>query len=715
VARLLLGSARFVLSGKGALYTGKDFCRHYAFACGAASEGHSMLKFVFSHPSAFDRLPVRGSEAGAAICLVAGLATALLAHCPSASAKSPPAPPENPKRDIEAIEAAYASDGVLRLPSVVSVSEVLHNEQFDAIIKPVRFLSLSVEDAKRLKEAKEAADDKRFEEALGLRGAIQDPIAVKLVDWLVLRNGGGSISEYRQFLAGNPSWPNRWLLIQHLEEKLLKADDPAATLAAFKTVVPETAVGLAALAVALAKTGRKGEARKLARKAWREGEFPTNELKELAQRGLGNLIDSADIAWRKKAKKTNPDSSWPKIRSNAYDAMKSKKFKKAYDLAKHPKGLSVNPRNEQSFLLGWIALRYLGDPKTAKAHFSTMLKDADGPLTRSKSAYWLGRAYEALGDTAAAERHYRSAYADQIDTFHAHLARQRLKSGPQNIEINPPQTPSDEQIKRFVGLDAVKAVVIADKAGLGRSITRPFLANLGNIFESEAEVALAAHLSRSLGDTQQSVRIGKSGIARGMNLIYYAYPLHAFPDYKPLRKPPEPAFMLSVARQETEFDASIVSRAGARGILQVMPVTARHVCRDYKISCNIRRLVVDESYNTKISSAYIADRMEEFGGSYVLGLAGYNAGPGRARQWISQIGDPRDGRIDEVDWIERIPFKETREHVAKVLSNIQMYRARLGEKSPLRLQQDLERAKSHQRAEKRFAPGSKALRLSSGR
>jgi soluble lytic murein transglycosylase len=186
-----------------------------------------------------------------------------------------------------------------------------------------------------------------------------------------------------------------------------------------------------------------------------------------------------------------------------------------------------------------------------------------------------------------------------------------------------------------------------------------------------------------------------------MNLIYYAYPLHAFPEYKPLRKPPEDAFLLSVARQESEFNTQTVSRAGARGILQVMPITARHVCRDYNLRCDIKRLLTDESYNTMISSAYIADRMAEFRGSYVLGLAGYNAGPGRARQWIRQYGDPRDNRIDVVDWIERIPFWETRKYVAKVLSNIQMYRARLGEKTPLRLEQDMLRAKSSRRASQR--------------
>ena len=122
-----------------------------------------------------------------------------------------------------------------------------------------------------------------------------------------------------------------------------------------------------------------------------------------------------------------------------------------------------------------------------------------------------------------------------------------------------------------------------------------------------------------------------------------------------------------------------------------MDITARHVCRDYKIKCQLKKTRSDTSYNAKIASAYIGDRLDDFKGSYVLTLAGYNAGPTRARRWIKEFGDPRSPKVDTIDWIERIPFQETRSYVAKVLSNLQIYRARLGEKNPLRLEQDLNR------------------------
>ena len=206
---------------------------------------------------------------------------------------------------------------------------------------------------------------------------------------------------------------------------------------------------------------------------------------------------------------------------------------------------------------------------------------------------------------------------------------------------------------------------------------------------------MAAHFARVTGDTQTVVRIGKASIANGQNMVYYSYPVHALPKYTPLRPPPETAMLLGLARQETEFNSDTVSSAGAAGILQVMKVTANHICRDYKIKCTHARLLTDDSYNIMIASAYVADRMAEWQGSYVLALSSYNAGPGRTRQWIKEFGDPRTSAIDPIDWIERIPIEETRRYVAKVLSNIQIYRARLGEEATaLRLDEDLNRART---------------------
>ena len=317
-------------------------------------------------------------------------------------------------------------------------------------------------------------------------------------------------------------------------------------------------------------------------------------------------------------------------------------------------------------------------------------KNADGPLSAARGNYWLARAHEALGSTSEANRYYEEA-AQRIDTFHGALARQKLSPGPQGVPIPLPAMPSASVVEAFSSNPMLRAAMLAHHAGVERGITRTIVAHLRNRLASEAEVALLAHLASSLGDNQMALRVGKTGVARNMNLFAYAYPVHPFPDYKPLRKSPERALLLAIARQESEFNPEIISHAGARGLLQVMPITARHICRDYKIKCDIPRLTTDTSYNAMISSAYVADRKEEFSGSYVLTLAGYNAGPGRARQWMKRFGDPRKEGVDPIDWIEMIPFEETRDYVKKVLSNVQMYRARLGDPTPVRLVSDLKR------------------------
>jgi soluble lytic murein transglycosylase len=384
----------------------------------------------------------------------------------------------------------------------------------------------------------------------------------------------------------------------------------------------------------------------------------------------------------------SPDDWWMERRAAAYAALRSGKPDVAYAVVRDPGPLSVNPLKDASFMAGWLALRHLGDPKGAAAHFEVSRNAADGPLTLARAEYWLGRSLEAQDRREAADKHYTAA-AKLFDTFHGQLARHKLAAGAPELAAPLSVMPSAEEISRFNTLDAVQAAVMADKLDLDRSIVRALLGQLRYHLKTEGELALLAHLTLRLGDTQMAVRIGKTAIARGMNLASYAYPVHALPTYKALRQPPEMAMLLGIARQESEFNAAIISTAGARGLLQVMPITARHICRDYKVKCDIPRLLTDNSYNAMIASAYIGDRMAEFSGNYVLTLAGYNAGPGRAREWIRAFGDPRDPKIDPIDWIETIPIEETREYVKKVLANIQVYRARLGETNALRLADDL--------------------------
>ncbi len=394
----------------------------------------------------------------------------------------------------------------------------------------------------------------------------------------------------------------------------------------------------------------------------------------------------------------SPDDWWVERRAAAYEALRAGKPQLAYDLVRDAGPLSVNPLKDQTFLAGWIALRYLDKKDETLRLFEASRAAADGPLSQARADYWWGRALEAAGRADEAKLKYAAAAA-QADTFHGQLGRQKLSAtGPVDIRSRLPALPTAEEAKRFNAMEAVKAAVAVAKVGLDRSIKVALFGQLRNYLKSEGEMAMLAHLAGALGDPQTSLRVGKTGISRGMNLVLYAYPIHAFPGYTPLRDPPEPAMLLGIARQETEFNNTIVSSAGARGLLQVMPITAQHICRDHKIKCDLGRLLTDNSYNAMIASAYIGDRMAEFRGNYVLTLAGYNAGPGRARQWIREFGDPRDPGIDPIDWIERIPIEETRDYVKKVLANVQVYRARLGDEAALRLEQDLVRTIGGRRA-----------------
>jgi soluble lytic murein transglycosylase len=665
--------------------------------------------------------------------------------------------------------------------------ELEHTDRYDAAIASVRDRALSSQDGERLRDAIQAIASGGYTKGRALRDQITDPAGRKLVDWYLFRSGYGTPAEIRAFLAANPTWPDRGTLTQRAEEDLFESGvSPAEIKSYFAQTPPVTAIGLAALASALAADKDEAAAKALASKLWVEFDFSGSHEAEIFKR-IGSLLTEtdhqrrldrlllSDSRWanqrneraavikrtiarlsepeRKKAEArlavflrtknshkllaklpqealakewglavhraqalrrqnkdaeawkillaepeatlaVRPDGWWEERRANAYAALRSGHPKTAYALVRSPGQLEVNAHNDACFLAGWLALRHLHEPRKAVGHFQALAKSADGPLSRAKAHYWLGRTYEAMGDRSKANESYLTASL-QVDTFHGQLARLKLDPKANGLKIDPPVAPTREEIARFSGLDAVQAAVLAHKAGLDRTLVRAFLIQLRVHMTTEAEVAMLAHLAEELGDTQIAVRIGKYGVAKGFNLIYYAYPVHRLPAYTPLRRPAETALILAVARQESEFNMATLSGAGARGILQVMPVTAKHVCRDYKLKCDIPRLMKDAAYNTMMGSAYISDRMDEFRGSYVLAIAGYNAGPGRAREWIREFGDPRDPQIDPIDWIHRIPIQETREYVQKVLSNLQVYRARLGdEATAVRLNADLRRLAS---------------------
>ncbi len=388
----------------------------------------------------------------------------------------------------------------------------------------------------------------------------------------------------------------------------------------------------------------------------------------------------------------NVDAWWEERHANALNAIKSQKYELAASFVDDIRPQDIGAAKDQAFFAGWLALRQRNKPKVALSHFTRLLEVVSGPLSTSMAHYWLGRTHAVLGQDDKAAQQYKAA-ARYRDTFHGLIAAQTLAPDNEELEIPLPVVPTQQDVKTFLSMPAVQATMIARLLKQPRRQILRFYRSLASGLPNEAHVALLAQLAAASGDGQLEVRTGKIGVARGFNTYIFSYPLAYLPEYEPLRTPPETALVLGIARQESEFNTHVVSGAGARGILQIMPGTARDVCRNYKVRCNMKKLLDDASYNVKLATAYAADLTEQFDGSYILTFTGYNAGPGRTRQWLRQLGDPRSPDVQALDWIYQIPFEETRLYTQKILSNVQVYRARLGIKDPLRIINDMNRGR----------------------
>lgn len=386
------------------------------------------------------------------------------------------------------------------------------------------------------------------------------------------------------------------------------------------------------------------------------------------------------------------DQWWVERRKLTRYAISEHKYDTAYKIASGHSGPSVNKYNEAEFLSGWLALQYLKKPKIAETHFDNFKKAADGPRTRSKSAYWMGRCQKQLKNEKASIANFKQS-AKLTNTYYGQLSAYALDKTKTEITIAPLLKINPDIARRFTNREIIKALTFAHLAK-EKSIVRILFSHLRYHLTEPSELTLLAKLAADLGYNQSAVRIGKTALAQGVPITHYAYPVEFMPDFKPLRSIPERALIYSIARQESEFNYQIRSHAGARGLLQVMPNTLKHVARKYKVKRHVAWLTQKPAYNAQIASAYIGDRHDEFGGSYIMTFAGFNAGPGRVRQWVRKFGDPRSSNIDPIDWVERIPFKETRNYVQKVLANVQIYRARL-QKGQVKIKtyQDLQRGK----------------------
>jgi soluble lytic murein transglycosylase len=344
----------------------------------------------------------------------------------------------------------------------------------------------------------------------------------------------------------------------------------------------------------------------------------------------------------------------------------------AYALARdHGLPVGSSEYAEAEFLAGWVALRFANNAGVAEPHFARLSEGSTSPITRARGAYWMGRAREAAGDRSGATEWYRRAAAFPM-TFYGQVALGRV-GGAAAWPSAPQASPAERAA--FAQSELVQAAQLLRQLG-GDAWLRAFLLRLSLIADTPPRYALVADLALALGRPDLAVSAAKRATSTtGATLIEQGWPVIPLPETAGL----DPALVLSIIRQESAFEVRAQSRAGARGLMQLMPATGALVARRLGIQQqhNPARLLDDPAYNIRLGTAYLARGIDSFGGSYVLAIAAYNAGPGRSTQWVARNGDPRLDGTDVIDWIERIPFDETRNYVQRVMENLMVYRWRL--------------------------------------
>ncbi|MEY9539630.1 soluble lytic murein transglycosylase [Bradyrhizobium diazoefficiens] len=378
----------------------------------------------------------------------------------------------------------------------------------------------------------------------------------------------------------------------------------------------------------------------------------------------------------------NLDEWWIERRLLARKMIDTEEFRSAYLIARDAALPSRDIyKTEQEFTAGWIALRFLNDPATATQHFARIGVGSVNPTTLARAGYWQGRAAEAAGRQQEARNAYARA-AEQSTSYYGQLARAKL--GLPQIELN--SQPRGRGAERLEIVRAAQLLYELDE----REMAVPMLADMGENGDPEALTGLG-ELTQRYSDARGMLQVGKAALNRGLPFDFYAYPVNGIPQFTPIGPEVERSIVYAIARQESAFNPSVVSPAQAYGLMQVTPDAARYVCKRHGATYDLGRLKNDSAYNATLGSAELGGLLEDYRGSYIMTFAAYNAGRGSVKKWVDRYGDPRDPKVDAVDWVELIPFSETRNYVQRIMENLQVYRARFGGGTRLQIEADLRR------------------------
>ncbi len=356
---------------------------------------------------------------------------------------------------------------------------------------------------------------------------------------------------------------------------------------------------------------------------------------------------------------------------------------RAYQIASRHYLQSGGDYADLEWLSGFIALRLLNDPQTALTHFRNLRAGVSSPISLGRAGYWEGRAHEVLGDDAAAAEAYAFG-AEHQTSYYGLLAAERAGL-PMDPALAGLERHPDWRDAGFHSSSVLQAAVLLHGAG-DRALARRFMLHLAEGLEPQ-ELGQLADMALDMDEPNTAVLIAKQAAARGIILHRAYFPLTDLADMAiPVRR----ELALAIARRESEFDHTVISPAGARGLMQVMPGTAELMARKLGEPYELARLTQDAAYNARLGTAYLAELIEEFGPNPVLVAAGYNAGPGRPRRWVETLGDPRDPDVDVIDWVEMVPFTETRNYIMRVMESRMIYRARLaGGAVPLTIEEEM--------------------------
>ena len=392
-------------------------------------------------------------------------------------------------------------------------------------------------------------------------------------------------------------------------------------------------------------------------------------------RRAGRVYEAAvmlSLAPHDRAALVNPDRWWSERKMVARALLDLDEPRLAFEVCDQ----TVRPDSSEAqvdaaFHAGWIALRFLDDAPSAAKRFALAAEAAENPLSVARAAYWQGRAAEAMGDSKAAKRFYARAAAVPI-AYYGQLAAQRL--GETRLVFRAPAAAAEGDRRD----EAVRAVEALYADGLD-DLAAALAFDAARQWRDESQLAAMAEVVKRQDDPGTQVQFAKIAVMQGHPLEAMAFPAVGMPAFVPLPHSADLPTVYAVARQESEFIWHASSGAGAKGLMQMLPSTAVVTARRAGVDFDYARLVVDPAFNTQLGAALLGQLIEDQRGSRELAFAAYNAGPGRVAQWIAAHGDPRDGAVDLVDWIERIPFDETRDYVERVSENLGVYRQRFAD------------------------------------